>query len=147
MQEKRLTKRLIAYWEQLRKEQPMPLWEQFNSAAFTDIWQHCCGWSVEAGKTGLNVYTYTYVGHAVKEALGGDDPTGQRFTGDLTHFPGARIVKRIDQTVKERFPLIDEGQFINPDNRLIKFRSCLLPFATKREGVVQVVMGLSWRAF
>ena len=43
-------------------------------------------------------------------------------------------------------PLVDIGQFISENNKVVKFRSCLLPFG--KDGVVtHVLAGLSWREF
>ncbi len=146
MQDKRLTKRLTDYWDRLRKDAVLPQWEKFNPGAFDDIWKQCCGWRVEPGGTNSHVYTYEYVGSAVKQALG-SDPTGQMFTSHFKNFPGARIVQGIDEVVSKKAPHTDEGQFINEDSKVVKYRSCLLPFGKKDGKVTHIVLGLSWGLF
>ena len=47
MNDKRLTKRLTDYWQILRKNSQLPIWEHFNNAALGDIIEKCCVWSVE----------------------------------------------------------------------------------------------------
>ena len=43
-------------------------------------------------------------------------------------------------------PLLDTGQFVSETSKVIKFRSCLLPFGTE-ERITHVVVGFSWREY
>ncbi len=144
MKENRLTTRLTDYWNRLRKDNILPQWEQFNTVAFQDLWKSCCKWRVEPGQSESIVYTYEYVGSAVKEALGAD-PTGTVFTGQLRGFAGAQIVHNIDKVAKNPMPLMDEGRFINDKSKIVKYRSCMLPFGTKKGKITHIVLGLSWK--
>ncbi len=148
MEDLRLTKRLTQYWNRLRHDLPLPQWEKFNAAGLEDIWGQCCVWRVEVGTSELRkkTYTYEYVGTNAKEALG-NDPTGVMFISNYDKFPGARIAKRVGEVAEGGKPLSDEGSFVNEKNRMVKYRSCLLPFGTKEGKVTHIVLGLSWRAF
>ncbi|MAR56134.1 MAG: hypothetical protein CMM93_03030, partial [Rickettsiales bacterium] len=75
-----------------------------------------------------------------------EDVVGKVLTPHHTSFKGANIIKRIDEVVAEPKPVFDDGQFINKNNKLVKYRSCLLPFGKSNE-VSHVVVGLSWREF
>jgi hypothetical protein len=101
---------------------------------------------VESGDGSTTTYTYEYVGASVKEAVG-SDMTGKMFTSQFRGFPGARVVQKIDEVVKARQIIVDEGQFVNEQSKLVKYRSCLLPFGTREGVVTHVVLGLSWRAY
>jgi len=144
-QDKRLTKRLISYWENLRKQDVLPGWNKFNPAALADIMGQCCMWKVEISDKNNNsqLYTYEYIGEDVQKALG-RDLTGKIFSPNVRPFPAARIVKRINEIVESKNPILDEGNFVNEKNKTIKFRSCLLPFGTKEGEVTNVLLGLSW---
>lgn len=148
MEDKRLTKRLMDYWNRLRKEQPLPPWEHFNISVLADIWGQCCVWRVDV--TGverqITQYTYEYIGSSAKEALG-KDLTGMVFISHFQRFPGARIAERIGEVVEHGIPITDEGNFVNETNKVVKYRSCLLPFGTKEGRVTRVVLGLSWKTF
>jgi len=146
MYDNRLTSRLTDYWNRLRKDSPVPKWESFNAPAMEDIWKQCCKWSVDPAQNDNFIYTYQYVGESVKEALGAD-PTGKVFTGQFQHLPGARLVKRMDECVKTQTLIFDEGQFPNEKHKIVKYRSCMLPFGIKEGKITHVVLGLSWRAF
>jgi hypothetical protein len=145
MHDQRLTTRLIDYWTRLRKDLPIPQWQSFNGAAFDDLWQQCCGWRVDQGNSNTFTYTYEHVGQSVREAIG-SDLTGKIFNSRFNNFPGATISKSIDNVVKNPTPLIEESQFINEKNKIVKYRSCLLPFG-KDGKVTHIVLGLSWKAF
>jgi hypothetical protein len=145
MKDKRLTNRLIQYWEKLRTQQPLPAWERFNPGVVDDIWKNCCVWRAE-GSEDMPTYTYDYVGASVRSALG-VDATGVVFNSHFRNFPGARIVYKIDEIVKSQTPMLDESQFVNQQNKIVKYRSCLLPFGNKKGRVTHVMLGLSWHAF
>jgi len=146
MQDKRLTVRLMRYWDLLRKDGVLPQWERVNPGVIEDAWPRCCAWRVEVGRNDTLVYTYEYVGKSVREALGAN-PTGQMFMSQLRGFPGARIAQRSDEVVKSRTPVTEEGRFINEVTQVVKYRSCLLPFGTKSGKVTHILLGLSWKAY
>lgn len=135
------------YWNKLRRDLPLPQWEKFNIAALQDIWGQCCVWRVDISATGHgNQYTYEYVGSNAQEALG-TNLTGVVFASHLQKFPAARITERIEETVLSLAPIMDEGSFVNQKNKVVKYRSCLLPFGTIKGKVTHVILGLSWRTF
>jgi hypothetical protein len=148
MEDKRLTHRLMSYWNRLRGELPLPQWQTFNVGALEDIWGQCCVWRVDIAnfEKRTNNYTYEYIGDSAQEALG-KDMTGMAFSSHFQKFPGARIVSRVDDVVAEAVPISDEGTFVNEKSKVVKYRSCLLPFGTKEGRVTHIVLGLSWKAF
>jgi hypothetical protein len=148
MEDKRLTRRLTDYWDRLRKDNPLPQWAQLNTGAISDVWGQCSVWRVEIGRQATDsiAYTYEYVGKNTKEAMG-TDMTGELFLTKFRNFPGVKLTKNIDSVVKNRVPEYDEGSFINEKQKLVKFRSCLLPFGTTEGRVTHILLGLSWKAF
>jgi len=148
MHDKRLTKRLTDYWNTIRKEDILPPIERFNRAALEDVMGQCCIWKVEISHSNSKtpLYIYEFVGSSLKEALG-KDMTGEMFIPQLKNFPAARIVAKIDTVIASQEPVSDEGQFINEKNKIIKYRSCLLPFGNKEGRISNIVLGLSWAAF
>ena len=95
------------------------------------------------GEANSTIYTYQYIGKNAKKAFG-KDLTGEVFSQKFKYFPAARITQRLDECVATSLPIYDEGQFINEKDKLIKFRSCLLPFGTKKGKVTNILLGLSW---
>jgi hypothetical protein len=71
---------------------------------------------------------------------------GEVFTTKQRHYPAARIMARLEEVWSNPAPLYDEGQFVSPTHKTVKFRSCLLPFGQGEE-VSHILVGLSWREF
>lgn len=146
MYENRLSERLTSYWNNIRKDLLMPDFSHFNSSAIDDIWQQCVLFTVQPALTGQtpNVSFYQ-MGDLARKAYG-QDMTGKTFNPNHKHFQGAAIVRRVDDLIASPSPLNDAGQFINERSKLVKYRSCLLPFG--RDGkVTHIIAGLSWREF
>ena len=149
MQDKRLTHRLTDYWNRLRKEYPLPQIGKFNPAALEDIMGKCCIWRVEISSASstkqIPIYTSEFVGEEVKQAVGLD--MGEAFSPHIQNFAAARIIQKIDEVVRTGNVVADEGQFINESHKIVKYRSCLLPFGTPKGKVTNVLLGISWKAF
>ncbi len=146
MHDKRLTHRLIQYWDSLRKDHPMPDIAWFNSSAIEDVWSQCFKLKVEI--TGVNkaLYYYDYVGSAIVEAYG-KNLTGETVHAASRHFPGARIISKVDNLLTNPTPIQEEGSFVNTQNKVVKFRSCILPFGKEDGRVTHIVGGVSSKTF
>lgn len=74
------------------------------------------------------------------------DPTGEYYSSGAKVIPAARIMRKLNEIFGHNAPLYDEGQFVTQKNKVVKFRSCIVPFG--RDGrVTHAVVGLSWREF
>lgn len=146
MIEHRLADRLIGYWNTLRKEADVPDFSHFNPSAIDDIWQQCVLFTVGPEVEGKPaVLNFTLIGEKIRPIYG-NEMVGRSFNTTQRHFQGAAIVRRMDEVMKNPQPLTDVGQFINERSKVVKYRSCLLPFG--RDGKVShVVTGLSWREY
>ncbi|MCH2547008.1 MAG: PAS domain-containing protein [Alphaproteobacteria bacterium] len=147
MHEKRLTTRLISYWEQIKSEDSFPSFQQLNPSAIDDIWHNCLALQAQPASGDKRPYTYIHCGETIAEAIG-KDVTGQTMTTNMKFFPGAKIIKRLDEVVTQsaKTPLMDDGQFVNEGGKVVKYRACLLAFGAN-DIVTHVVIGVSWRAF
>lgn len=147
MHEKRLTSRLIKYWELTKKEDPLPAFSRFNTTSIDDIWQNCMALEVLPSASREKVYTYMHCGDNISEAIG-KNLTGETLTTHMKFFPGAKIIKRIDEVANFQAPspLLDDGQFVSGKGKIIKYRACLLAFLAG-ERISHIVVGVSWREF
>jgi PAS domain len=146
MNEHRLTDRLTSYWDNLRKDKEIPDFSQFNSSAIDDLWQQCILFTVspttEGRSPSLNFYK---IGDKLR-TIYGQNAEGKTFNPAQRQFQGAAVVRKIDTVLANPIPLVDIGQFIGDNSKMVKYRSCLLPFG--RDGVVtHVIAGISWREF
>ena len=144
MHEKRLTQRLTGYWERLRKEEAMPPFAKFNPSALDDAWDSCMLIAVNDSAQPPS-YAYYRMGEKVRRLYGGD-VAGQSMRPSAKTSQSAKIVKRVDELMTSRQPVYDDGQFVGPSNKIVKFRSCMLPFGHDNH-VTHIIVGLSWREF
>jgi hypothetical protein len=144
--ERRLVNRLKSYWDLSRGSAELPLFSHFNKSTIEDIWKNCILVSVtNSGRQIL--YKYDHVGESAVEAFG-KDLTGiyaSSYEKSLMH--GSNLLKYLDKSVEERSFLVSQGQFVNAEDKIIKFRDCILPFVDTQNNVSNLVIGLSWRAF
>lgn len=145
MHEQRLTDRLTNYWNLVRKDDPVPDFARFNISAIEDVWQQCILFTVQPGQSGNHNVNFYNVGQKVRSIYGAN-MLGHTVSSSQKHFQGASIVRKVDDIIANPAPLYDEGQFVNDKGKVIKYRSCLLPFGTKGR-ITHIVAGLSWREF
>jgi hypothetical protein len=142
----RLTDRLTNYWTLLKRENVMPEFGQFNISAISDIWQQCILFTVSQATENTPASVNFYMlGDQAKNIYGGD-MSGRTVYPSMKHFQGASVVRRMDEIIKDPKSLYDEGQFVNERSKIVKYRSCLLPFG-KEGRVTHILAGLSWREF
>lgn len=146
MQDNRLTDRLVRHWELIRKDEVMPNFSQFNASALSDIWQRCILFIVQPAAAGAPPSLKFQVIGDNLNSIYSQSMLGMTFNPTHRAFPAAAVIKKVHHMIEAPAPLIDMGQFVNDRGKIIKYRSCLLPFG--RQGIVtHVVAGLSWREF
>lgn len=142
----RLIERLITYWGTIKKSRDLPNINHFNPAAIADLWDNCILFTVvPSGSKGSTLLQFHQVGDRVRQ-LYENEMVGQIFTTEQRHFAGASIVQRIGESIATHDALTDKGVFVNDRGKVVKYRSCLLPFGT-HDKVTHVIVGLSWREF
>lgn len=148
MLDKRLTTRLSAYWDLLRREYPLPEFASVNRGQIEDIWPYCIIFQLEPGTDNDNrEFRIHDMGGKLVE-LYCENLTGRRISRKQKQFKAASLIKHAGQVINNPIPLQDEGKFINDKNKIVKYRSCLVPFGnpTTRE-VTHLLAGMSWREF
>ena len=75
------------------------------------------------------------------------DLTGQQVTPSIRTVPGTSVIKKLDASLPMREPVLEQGSLINNDDKMIKYRSCILPFGNKKFDVSHAIIGLSWKIF
>jgi hypothetical protein len=133
--ERRINLRLLAYWERLRRGRAMPTLEEFNPADLPDLRDSC--FIVHIAELSKPDGTYGYVGTAIADAYDNGSFSGS--TGNLISRNPAASAGHFLTVAQSGRPLLDEGEFTNGSNRLVKYRQCLLPLG--QEGTVQAVCG------
>lgn len=146
MIQQRLTERLIAQWNLLRTNNHCPDFSKLNRGSIADIWPSCLVIRTQPkADSATPTYQYAEVGSKA-ETIFKENPIGQYFIPNAKIMPAARLMLKVVDLTIESSPIIDDGQFVNDKQRIVKFRSCLLPFGSS-ERITHVVVGLSWREF
>ena len=124
----------------------MPQWSQIKATTIVDMWAQCVAWKVEIGEDTNPVYTYVHIGKDIKKELG-INTKGRLNIDQFRHFPGARILQKMDRMVETPVTMVDEVNFITEQNQIIKCRTCMLPFGGKDGNVTHIVIAVSSRLF
>jgi len=134
--ERRITLRLLAYWEKLRRGRTMPAEDDINPDDLKDLWANC--FLVHTADLGKPGYNYTYLGDAIAAAwhagLHADDV---EFVPVSPH--AAHLTSACAQVIAIPKPLVDEGEFRNLHNQIVRYRQCLLPLGEGDK--VQAIFG------
>ena len=134
-EERRITLRLLSYWEKRRKGRPMPAEADMDRADIADLWEYCfMAHTREIGKAG---YQFTYLGKAIeniyREGL-------EHAEGNAAIFPDMdSLAKGYRQVIANRQPLVSDGEITNMHGDMFKFRQVLLPLG--ENGTVQAIFG------
>lgn len=145
MIEHRLTYRLHKYWNLLRRNHRVPRFAMFNPLAISDLWGNCILLQVLPRASGhAPVLTFAEIGEKLR-SIYQDSMEGETFSVLHTHFQGARIVRRVQEVILSGEWMLDEGVFVSESHKVVKFRSCLMPFCGKDGRITHVVIGLTWR--
>jgi hypothetical protein len=136
MMERRITLRLLGYWEKLRGTRSMPAEQDVDPADLHDLWDCCM--MVRVKDVHNNDYQYSYIGQSIMDtySLG---VQGEEEGGSITSLNGGSLVAGCKKVIETAKPLLDEGEFYNRRNELVKYRLCLLPLGDG--DVVQAVFG------
>lgn len=123
LEERRITLRLLSYWEKKRAGRKMPSETDIDPADIADLWENCfMAHTKDIGKAG---YNFTYLGKAIEdlyhEGLSADDAEAHA-APELSV-----IAKGYQQVISSGEPLVNEGEITTPHGDVFKFRQALLP--------------------
>lgn len=122
-EERRITLRLLSYWEKKRSGTPMPTEASIDPADIADLWEYCfMAHTKDIGKAG---YNFTYLGKAIEEVYreGLESALEQ---GPV--FPELETLAACyRQVIDRKQPLVTEGEITNPHGDTFKYRQVLLP--------------------
>lgn len=118
--ERRITLRLLSYWEKKRGARKMCAESDIDPADIADLWEYCFIAQVrDLKKSG---YNFSYLGRAIADMY--DDG----MSGGDRRFPTVGILAKGHEDVVEKGePVVWEGELTNPQGDMFKFRQVLLP--------------------
>lgn len=141
--ERRITLRLLAYWERIRRDRQMPTEEDINPEDIRDLWDNC--FLVHTADLGKPDYNYTYMGEALNEAYCfGLSESDKEFLPVSPH--ADHLTAHYSKVIESCKPIVDEGEFRNLHNHKVLYRQCLLPLGENGK-VVAIFGGMRFKIF
>jgi len=138
----RINEQVVQYWESLKGERALPLEEEVNPQALSEVWDSCFLVQVLGGDR----FSYSYLGSNLIEAYG-DDITGHEIAETLVYPPQA-LFEQFKKVVQSKVPQLDGNEFRNSKNLLVKYRSCVVPLAGRKQaGVTYLLGGMKWKIY
>ena len=134
-QERRITIRMLSYWEKLRRNRVMPSVNDVNPEDLQDLWDNC--FIVHLKDVGNADQNSTYIGKAILDAYQqglSEEDDHRLISPDLETFMHHH--KAIFESPK---PLLEEGEFDNTLLGTVKYRQCILPLG--ENGKVEAILG------
>jgi len=140
--ERRITLRMLSYWEKLRGQCEMPAEEDIDPEDLGDLWDNC--FLIYVCDLGKSDYNYTYLGKAIAQAYHAG--LSEEEMAGLLSPNAAKLAGHYARVIESRRPLIDEGEFRNLHNDIVKYRQCLLPLGRRGE-VMAIFGGMRFKVF
>jgi hypothetical protein len=135
--ERRLTRRLMRYWQDQRFMRPMPEENEIDPDTLGGDWDYC--FLVQARDVAnTQDYNFTYLGEKIAQAY--NDTEADEFSEFLAGPNAKALASHLEKVIKSHAPVLDEGEFRTIKGHRVLFRQCLLPLGND-EGEVQAIFG------
>ncbi len=133
--ERRITLRMLSYWERLRGVRPMPTEEDIDPDDLHDLWDSC--FLLHVKDLDKPDYNYTYLGDDIAKTLHGETKPGTESGYNTEQIK--YLIRNYAQVVDSGKPMLEEGEFKNTAQEVVKYRQCLLPLG--EGGQVRAILG------
>jgi hypothetical protein len=137
----RITERLKAYWQKACKGSDIPHEADIDPDELDDIWEHC--FLIDCNDSR---FSYSYLGGALIEAYG-DNFLGQEICEKLVYPDSPTLFNAIQETLRQKTPVEDAGEFTNAQGSDIRYRCVVMPLSGL-EGAQGYILGaMRWRGY
>jgi len=138
---RRITEILLDYWGKARKGRKFPAMENVNlEQDLQDIWPDCFITEITEND-GKKQYHQKYMGDNIHEMFGGT------FTNEVLEVLSIKVRPLYSHVEEHKRPLIEESQFINSRNKLIKYRQIILPLGKDDTRVDHLLGGVRYKMY
>ena len=141
--ERRITLRLMAYWEKIRQGRDMPSENDIDPDDIGDLWDNC--FLIQIRDLEKSDYNYTYLGTAIIEAYRGN--LTEDYPAELIALNANKLDGHFREVIINKHPVIHEGEFTNLSGSLVKYRQCLLPLSHDLTNVDAIFGGMRFKIF
>lgn len=133
--ERRLVLRLLSYWREIGGERDMPQPGDVDGGAIPDMWGYC--FILDVRGSGEPAFSFIGEHHAAQL---GRDLIGQPVSSAGSDTLLGQAASYFGQVLARGIPITLGGQFENRDQRIILYRSILLPLG-EGEGRITAILG------
>lgn len=140
--ERRLSVRLLRYWNELRGIRSMPEESELDPDVLGDDWGFCF---LLQSRDIANIqdYNFTYLGDAILAAYCDEDMDAHN---QFLIGPNAyRLGSHFDRVLETFAPVLDEGEFLSMHGRRVLYRQVLLPIGNDDKGVEAIFGGMNYK--
>lgn len=141
--ERRLTMRLMKYWQGLCKGALMPQEDAIDPDSVSDLWPKC--FLIQTFDiTHHRDMNFTYLGEEIIRAY--QDGLMSEGENMLVSPNPSRLALFFHQVMESAAPVEAEGEFLALDGRVVRYRQCLMPIGRGDE-VQAIFGGMSFKAY
>ncbi len=133
---------LLSYWNRLRGDRDFPRENEIDPETIADIWTSCFLISIDEVGSRLG-YRYSYLGQDLVAAYG-DEVNFPDITSKLLVSTGHSMTQKLNEVLQRKQPVVDESEFTNQKNVVVKYRSCMLPLGDD-DRVTHVLGCMRWK--
>ncbi len=136
---------LLTYWQKLAAGRNFPSESEIEPDDIAHIWDYCFLISLDDVVKRIG-YRYSYMGSALVGAFG-DNPNSPDMALRLLSTTKVPNIKKIEEVVKEKHPVIDEGEFVNTHHMKVRYRTCIVPLGNEDGQVTHLFGVMRWKAY
>jgi len=140
--EKRITNVIFKHWDEARGTRAMPSEKDLDPDVLEPILDNC--FLIKTTELKISgKHTYVYIGKNILDAYGSHEtnPKDYHDVDPLSH------KNKFEKVLESLKPVIEEGEFVNNDGYLVKYRQCLIPLGSDNNTVDSIFGGMRFRIF
>lgn len=133
--ERRISHRLVNYWQQIKEDRPLPSADAIDSDDIADMWEDCFLVRINVHSDGEITYSYDYVGNALRPVF----EEGFGHSAHLVSLPTDKLMAMYTEMAMTNLPIVENVEEFFVDGHEMKYRQCLLPMG--EEGKITHIFG------
>lgn len=139
---RRLTDRLLRYWNDCRGVRSMPEENDIDPDAIGDDWPYCFLLQVR-DLINIQDYNFTYLGAKISQAY--FDTAIDQYNAFVVGPNAHCLSHHFKQVIATEAPLIDSGEFLTLHANRMLYRQVLLPLGNENDGVVSILGAMNYK--
>ena len=139
--EKRLSKKLLAYWSQLKTaENVAPFEKSLNPDDISELWDNCFLIDTKTQK-------YSYLGENLVAMGNGKSVIAKDVYESVICTVKSNILSISDEVIHSGLPIVQDSSFESKYGITVKYRRCFLPLLNEKNEIAYVLGGTRWKSF